>query len=331
MAEVAAVSGGCLIWTREDLNLFNRMEFNNSVKVLGVADDAGSYAFLDEFGNTFRSFFIAYDNQDLSAAKDYSKTVGNQFCSKQSATNEECPFNDSSCNYSIEENDGNQHEEEHGEPEQTQEYGDENGKAEVYFLSSPEETPSDSIVSISNESSECGPASLAIEDAESAVAPTQLSQNNSTTTNNRNYNRHVQESFVNEENCTTQKQLSVGSDEKAGNNYDPVPPPNSLAFADKGDQSAALLARGMPSDCSSSSPPVQQRALVRCRRSIGRRARKNKNKKGSNRIPNGSATTAGEEQMVLPEKNLLLKDKADRATDDEGGRWRSGYTAVKPP
>jgi hypothetical protein len=31
---------------------------------------------------------------------------------------------------------------------------------------------------------------------------------------------------------------------------------------------------------------------------------------------------AGEEKMVQPEKNLLLKDKADRATDEEGGRWR---------
>ena len=42
------------ILTREDLNISNRMEFNNSVKVL-----------------------IAYDNQDLPAAKLYSQTVRN--------------------------------------------------------------------------------------------------------------------------------------------------------------------------------------------------------------------------------------------------------------
>ena len=65
------------IWTRVDLSFSNRTEFNNSVKVLGVADDAGSYAFEDEFGNTFRSFFFAFDNQDLLAAKNYSKTVSN--------------------------------------------------------------------------------------------------------------------------------------------------------------------------------------------------------------------------------------------------------------
>ena len=68
------------IWSRADLKLKNRMEFDNSVKVLGVADDAGSYEFLDEFGNsTFRSFFIACDVQDLSAAGFYSQTVRNGF------------------------------------------------------------------------------------------------------------------------------------------------------------------------------------------------------------------------------------------------------------
>ena len=76
---VSGTRKNCYLWqfvcTREDLNRSNRMEFNNSVKALGVADDAGSYAFLDEFGNTFRSFFFAFDNQDLSAAILYSKTV----------------------------------------------------------------------------------------------------------------------------------------------------------------------------------------------------------------------------------------------------------------
>eukprot|EP01036_Dinobryon_divergens_P034393 gene34393-44430_t len=316
------------IWTREDLNRSNRMEFNNSVKVLGVADDAGFYSFLDEFGNIFRSFFIAYDNQDLSANKDYS-------IKKQSATNEECEFKDPSSfsigNYSIEEDYGFHI----GEYEQTQEYG--------------EEISSDSINS-SNESSPCGPASLAIE---------AVPQHNNlfATDNNRDYNQtqnfslgkikiekgngekivrkyltkktfQDQES-VNKENDSAQKQLSAGSDENAGKNYDLVPPPNSSAFPDRGDLSAAIVARGMPSDCSSSSSPPGH--LVRCRRSTESRARKNKKKKASNRIPNDSATTtAGEEQMVLPEKNLLLKDKADRATDEEGGRWRLGFTTVKP-
>ena len=62
-------------WTRVDLNLSNRKEFNDSVKMVGVADEAGSYAFQDELRNNFRSFFIAYDVQDFWATKTYSQTV----------------------------------------------------------------------------------------------------------------------------------------------------------------------------------------------------------------------------------------------------------------
>jgi hypothetical protein len=63
------------MWTRMDLKLKDRIEFDNSVKVLGLADKAGSYAMEDEFGNTFRSFFIACDVQDLLAAGYYSQKV----------------------------------------------------------------------------------------------------------------------------------------------------------------------------------------------------------------------------------------------------------------
>ena len=42
--------------------------WKNSAKMLGIADDAGINAIMDEFGNTFRSFFIACDPQDLLAA-----------------------------------------------------------------------------------------------------------------------------------------------------------------------------------------------------------------------------------------------------------------------
>jgi hypothetical protein len=57
------------------LKLKDRIEFDNAVKVLGVADNAGSYTMKDEFGNTFRSFFIACDVQDLLAAGYYSQKV----------------------------------------------------------------------------------------------------------------------------------------------------------------------------------------------------------------------------------------------------------------
>eukprot|EP01036_Dinobryon_divergens_P032129 gene32129-41658_t len=164
MAEVAtAVNGGGVmkagfIWTREDLNLPNRTEFNNSAKVLGVADDAGSYAFLDEFGNTFRSFFFAYDNQDLSAARVYSKTVGNNFCNTNSAINEKGQVNDPSDNainyveseyYGDHHHKGQENEEEDDDesPIDYQQTDDENrddGKSD--FVSSlKEEFPCDSI------------------------------------------------------------------------------------------------------------------------------------------------------------------------------------------
>ena len=63
------------VWTREDLNLSDFIEFNDSVKVLGVTDEDGYYAFQDGFGNTFQSFFIAYDNQDFCTAKNHYKMV----------------------------------------------------------------------------------------------------------------------------------------------------------------------------------------------------------------------------------------------------------------
>jgi hypothetical protein len=63
------------MWTRMDLKLKDRIEFDNAVKVLGVADNAGSYTMKDEFGNTFRSFFIACDFQDLWAAAVYFQQV----------------------------------------------------------------------------------------------------------------------------------------------------------------------------------------------------------------------------------------------------------------
>ena len=42
------------------------------LNLYGFADDVGIYAITDEFGNTFRSFFIACDLQDLQAAGVYS-------------------------------------------------------------------------------------------------------------------------------------------------------------------------------------------------------------------------------------------------------------------
>ena len=47
------------------------MDFNDSAKMLEVADDTGE----DEFGNTFRLFFFASDVQDISAARVYSQQV----------------------------------------------------------------------------------------------------------------------------------------------------------------------------------------------------------------------------------------------------------------
>ena len=63
------------IWTRADFHISRNIEWNDSAKMLGTADPTGTYTRMDEFGNTFRSFFVTCDAQDLQAAGFQLKTV----------------------------------------------------------------------------------------------------------------------------------------------------------------------------------------------------------------------------------------------------------------
>ena len=67
-----------LMWTRVDLNRKHSIEWNDTASELDIPDDAGSYALEDEFGNTFRSFFVVCDIGDFTAA-GFKYQVGYHF------------------------------------------------------------------------------------------------------------------------------------------------------------------------------------------------------------------------------------------------------------
>ena len=65
------------LWTRVDMNFNHKIEWDNSLNTYGIADNVGLLQWIDPLGNTFRSFLVACDIQDLLAAGFYSQPVKN--------------------------------------------------------------------------------------------------------------------------------------------------------------------------------------------------------------------------------------------------------------
>eukprot|EP01035_Chromulina_nebulosa_P023965 gene23965-31108_t len=239
---------GPSVWTRVDLKLKDRIEFDNSVKVLGVADKAGSYAMEDEFGNTFRSFFIGCDVQDLLAAGYYSQKVGNNFKkTKESVANEDGQNSDfcDNANNNIAEKDNHGEEQQDGSPilisfEQTEAFPsdsihrEESSQTDVAVVAAPAAHLDPEI--ISNSSS----------DVAYKIGVHGINQNlpRKKYFNGRNHKgkhrNQFEQKLIKEEklpstrisscSTTTNKKRIEEHNEQADNNFDQIPPPCSSTF-----------------------------------------------------------------------------------------------------